>query len=60
MYAAAFSPWVTTRRMFMSSISAIAGIMMVGTKNTCVMPWACTASAKYRLPVIRAIVAFSK
>src|SRR5262249_32113797 len=39
--------------MPMSSISAIAGSMMVGTKNTWVMPAARTASAKYRLPVIR-------
>src|SRR5688572_6333973 len=39
--------------MFMSSISAMAGIMMVGTKKTCVVPCACTASAKYRLPVMR-------
>src|SRR5207249_11752720 len=40
----------------MSSISAIAGSMMVGTKKTCVVPYACTASAKYRSPVMRGMV----
>jgi hypothetical protein len=30
----------------MSSMSAIAGSMMVGTKKTWVVPAACTASAK--------------
>ena len=44
----------------MSSISAMAGSMMVGTKKTWVMPWACTASAKYRLPVMRGMGTSSK
>src|SRR5437667_5962002 len=43
----------------MSSISAMAASMMVGTKNTWVTPWACTASAKYRLPVMRGMGASS-
>src|SRR3712207_497936 len=56
MYAAAFSPCVTTRRMSRSSMAAMDGSMIVGTKKRCVTPYPRIACAKNWSPVIRAIL----